>query len=96
VQTPKIKTLGELKDSGWRSRTVKEELRQNLLARISGGKPVFPDIVGYDRTVIPQIENAILSKHNFILLGLRGQAKSRIIRQLHSLLDEYSPVLEGT
>ncbi|HEX2897465.1 MAG TPA: magnesium chelatase [candidate division Zixibacteria bacterium] len=90
------RTLGELKSSGWTSRTVKDELRENLLAKIQKGETTFDGIVGYDKTVIPQIENAILSKHNFILLGLRGQAKSRIIRQLESLLDEYLPVLEGT
>lgn len=90
------KTLGELKKSGWQSRTVKEELRVNLLERIRSGRTLFENIVGYDRTVIPQIANAILAKHNFILLGLRGQAKSRIIRQLNSLLDEYIPVIPGT
>lgn len=90
------RTLGELKSSGWTSRTVKDELRENLLAKIQKGETPFDGIVGYDKTVIPQIENAILSRHNFILLGLRGQAKSRIIRQLESLLDEYLPVLEGT
>jgi len=89
-------TLGELKSSGWKSRTVKDELRENLLNKIEQGEKTFAGIVGYDKTVVPQIENAILSKHNFILLGLRGQAKSRIIRQLESLLDEYLPVLEGT
>ncbi len=90
------RTLGELKSSGWTSRSVKDELRENLLTKIQKGEKTFDGIVGFDKTVIPQIENAILSKHNFILLGLRGQAKSRIIRQLESLLDEYLPVLEGT
>ena len=90
------KTLGELKSSGWKSRSVKDELRSNLLIKIEKGEKSFDGIVGYDKTVIPQIENAILSKHNFILLGLRGQAKSRIIRQIESLLDEHLPVLEGT
>lgn len=89
-------TLGELKKSGWQSRSVKDELRQNLLQKIKSGERLFPGIIGYDRTVIPHIENAILSKHNFILLGLRGQAKSRIIRQLYTLLDEYIPVIPGT
>jgi magnesium chelatase subunit I len=92
----KPKNLGELKQSGWQSRTVKEEMRQNLLAIIKSGKPLFDGIVGYESTVVPQLENAILSQHNFILLGLRGQAKSRIIRQLFSLLDEYIPVIPGT
>ncbi|HBC46734.1 MAG TPA: magnesium chelatase [candidate division Zixibacteria bacterium] len=92
----KPKTLGELKKTGWRSRTVKEELRENLLKKIKSGKPIFEGIVGYERTVVPQLENAILAKHNFILLGLRGQAKSRIIRQLSSLLDDYIPIIPGT
>lgn len=91
-----LKTLGALKKAGWQSRSVKDELRQNLLKKIQGSEEIFPGIVGYDRTVTPQIQNAILSKHNFILLGLRGQAKSRIIRQLSGLLDEYIPVIPGT
>ncbi len=90
------KTLGELKQTGWKSRPVKEELRSNLLAKIESGEPYLHDIVGYENTVMPQIENALLSGHNFILLGLRGQAKSRIIRQIHLLLDEYQPVIAGT
>ncbi len=90
------KNLGDLKASGWQSKSVKEELRQNLLKKIKSGKPLFEGIVGYERTVVPQLENAILSKHNFILLGLRGQAKSRIIRQIYTLLDEYIPVIPGT
>ncbi len=89
-------TLGELKKSGWTSRSVKDELRENLLKKLSSGITVFPGIIGYERTVIPQIQNAILSKHNFILLGLRGQAKSRILRQLYALLDEAIPVIPGT
>jgi magnesium chelatase subunit I len=90
------RTLGELKSTGWKSRTVKEEMRQNLMKKIKSAKPIFDAIVGYDRTVVPQIINAVLAKHNFILLGLRGQAKSRIIRQLSTLLDEYTPVIPGT
>lgn len=93
---PAIATLGALKKSGWTSRSIKDELRANLLNKIKSGEKIFPGIVGYDRTVIPQIQNAVLSKHNFILLGLRGQAKSRIIRQLYGLLDEYIPVIPGT
>lgn len=89
-------TLGELKNSGWKSRSVKEELRANLLKRIESNEQLFPGIIGFDGTVIPQIENAILSLHNFILLGLRGQAKSRIVRQLFLLLDEQIPVIPGT
>jgi len=90
------KNLGELKKSGWKSRSVKEELRQNLVAKIATGERIFDSIIGYEKTVLPQIENAILSKHNFILLGLRGQAKSRLIRLLATLLDEYIPVILGT
>lgn len=90
------KTVGELKSSGWISRPVKDEMRDNLLASIRSGKSVFPGIVGYDKTVLPQLENAILSRHHFILLGLRGQAKSRIIRQLYLLLDEQTPIIAGT
>ena len=90
------KNLGELKKSGWQSRTVKEELRENLIKKIKGRETVFGGIVGYERTVVPQIQNAILSRHNFIMLGLRGQAKSRIISQLYTLLDEYIPVIPGT
>ena len=96
MSTKNPDTLGALKKSGWKSRSVKEELRQNLLEKIQNSERIFPGIVGYDRTVVPQIQNAILSKHNFILLGLRGQAKSRILRQLSGLLDEYIPVIRGT
>jgi len=96
MNTKRPATLGELKASGWKSRTVKEELRDNLLERIRSGGTVFNGIIGYDRTVLPQIENAILAGHNFILLGLRGQAKSRLIRCLHELLDEAVPVIPGT
>lgn len=90
------KTLGELEASGYQPRTVKSELRQNLILRIQAGEPLFPGIVGYDETVIPQITNAILSHHDFILLGLRGQAKSRILRQLAELLDDIIPILAGS
>jgi len=90
------RTLGELKKSGWKSRAVREEMRENLMARIESGCEIFPGVVGYEKTVVPQLVNAILSRHHFILLGLRGQAKTRIIRQLDSLLDEYQPRLAGT
>lgn len=89
-------TLGELKKSGWKSRSVKDEMRENLLQKIENNETVFENIIGYDKTVLPQIENAILARHNFILLGLRGQAKSRIIRQLHNLLDEWTPRIAGS
>src|SRR5687767_9793951 len=90
------RTLGELKQQGYRARPVKDEMRANLLDKLRRGERVFPGIVGYDETVIPQIINAVLARHNIILLGLRGQAKSRIIRQLVNLLDERIPVIAGS
>src|SRR5438105_7138905 len=90
-----IHTLGELRRSGARSRPVKQEIRDNLVRKLQAGEPLFPGIIGYDETVIPQLVNAILSRHNFILLGLRGQAKSRILRGLVDLLDEQIPVIPG-
>src|SRR5438105_9239403 len=90
------KTLGELKQQGYRVRPVKDEMRANLLDKLRRGERIFPGIVGYDETVIPQIVNAVLSRHNVILLGLRGQAKSRIIRQLVALLDPSIPVIAGS
>jgi magnesium chelatase subunit I len=90
------RTLGELRASGYRPRTVKQELRANLIAFIRAGENPFPGIVGYERTVIPQMQNAILSGHDFILLGLRGQAKTRLLRALDGLLDEAVPAIEGS
>ncbi len=92
------RTLGELRRSPFseeklRSRRVKDELRDNLIAKLGQDNPIFPGIVGYDDTVVPQIVNAVLSRHNFILLGLRGQAKSRILRALTSLLDARTPYI---
>ncbi len=92
----KIKTLGELKKSGWVSKSIKDELRDNLITKIKKKENVFKGIVGFEDTVIPEIERAILSKHNMNLLGLRGQAKTRIARQIVELLDEYIPVVEGS
>src|SRR6266700_2946428 len=94
-------TLGELKRTEWaaparRQRTVKDEMRDNLICLLENGSPLFPGIVGYEETVLPQLVNAILSCHNFILLGLRGQAKSRILRQLVTLLDEEIPIIAGS
>ena len=89
-------TLGALRKSGWKSRPVKDEMRENLRALIDSGEEIFPGIVGFENTVLPQIVNSILSRHHFILLGLRGQAKTRIIRQLYRLLDEYQPAIAGT
>src|SRR6202034_2810404 len=95
------RTLGELRRSPFteprlRARRVKDELRENLMARLREGGPIFPGIVGFDDTVIPQIINAILSRQNFILLGLRGQAKSRIVRALTQLLDPIAPYIAGS
>ena len=90
------RTVGALKDSGYRSRTVKEEMRANLVRKLRAGEELFPGIRGFDDTVIPRIVNAILARHDFILLGLRGQAKSRILRQLVDLLDEAVPILAGS
>ena len=91
-----IKTLGELKASGYNSKSVKQELRDNLIAQLSGGKKFFSDIYGFDDTVIPDIERAVLSRHNILLLGLRGQAKTRLARLLVNLLDEYIPIIDGS
>ncbi|HEV2884414.1 MAG TPA: hypothetical protein VGW36_06120 [Pyrinomonadaceae bacterium] len=90
------RTFGELKESGYQSVSVKDELRSNLIKKLQAGEKLFPGIVGYDETVIPQLVNAVLAKHNTILLGLRGQAKSRIIRQLTELLDEQIPIIAGS
>jgi magnesium chelatase subunit I len=89
-------TLGELKQSGYTSVSVKDELRANLIKKLRAGEKLFRGIVGYDETVIPQLVNGILARHNVILLGLRGQAKSRIIRQLTELLDDQIPIIAGS
>jgi magnesium chelatase subunit I len=94
-------TLGELKKSEWfrrcaPDRTVKDELRENLIAKIRTGERLFPGVVGYEDTVVPQVVNAVLAKHNFILLGTRGQAKTRLIRMLTTLLDEWLPYVAGS
>src|ERR1017187_5475085 len=90
-----INTLGALRQSGYRSRPVKQEIRDNLVQKLRSGEALFPGIIGYDETVVPQLVNAILSRHNFILLGLRGQAKSRILRALTTLLDPQAPHVAG-
>src|SRR5436309_1576826 len=99
--TPQLPgTLGALRSSPFQEtktarRTVKDELRANLMCRIQRREPLFEGILGFDDTVVPQVVNAVLSRHNFILLGLRGQAKTRLIRQLTTLLDEWTPYLAG-
>ncbi len=89
------RTFRELKQSGYRPHSVKDEMRANVIRMLRAGDPLFPGIVGYEHTVEPQIVNAILSRHNFILLGLRGQAKTRLLRALARFLDEWIPAIEG-
>ena len=93
---PTSTTLGDLKKSGWKSRTVKEELRANLIRRIRAGSPLFEGIHGYEDTVVPALERAILAGHSINLLGLRGQAKTRMARSLVQLLDEWMPIVAGS
>ncbi|HNI34184.1 MAG TPA: sigma 54-interacting transcriptional regulator [Microthrixaceae bacterium] len=89
-------TLGELRESGWTSRSVKDEVRANAIARIRSGEPMFPRVLGYEDTVVPQLENALLAGHDVIFLGERGQAKTRMIRGLVELLDEWMPIVAGS
>jgi len=96
IKTEKIKTLGDLKKTDYKSISVKEEIRNNLIRKISNGEPIFEGVLGYENTVFPEVERALLSRHNINFLGLRGQAKTRMARQITSLLDEYIPVIEGS
>jgi magnesium chelatase subunit I len=89
-------TLGQLRASGYRSVSVKDEMRQNLIRKLKTGEPLFTGIVGYDETVLPQVQNAILSRHDMLFLGLRGQAKTRMLRQLVTLLDDAIPIVAGS
>lgn len=91
-----IKTLGELRKSGYRSKSIKSELRDNLIEALKSKKEIFKGVLGYTNTVLPEIQRAILSRHHINLLGLRGQAKTRIARQMTELLDEFIPVIEGS
>jgi magnesium chelatase subunit I len=91
-----IQTLGQLEKSGYVSKSIKDELRDNLRAKIKAGKPVFEGVHGFENTVIPELERAILSRHNINLLGLRGQAKTRLARKMIELLDEYIPIVAGS
>jgi len=93
---PLSRTLGELRSSQYCPRSVKDEMRANLIRKLEAGESLFPGIVGYEDTVVPQLINAALARHNFILLGLRGQAKSRILRQLVEFLDEQVPIIAGS
>ncbi len=92
----KIKTVGELKKSGYIFQSIKEEVRNNLIKKIEAGETAFDGIYGYEDSVIPDTENALLSKHNILFLGLRGQAKTRLSRKMINLLDEYIPVIAGS
>ena len=91
-----IKTLGELKKSGYKKRSIKDEIRDNLVSRLQKNETAFSGIIGYEETVIPDVERALLSRHNILFLGLRGQAKTRMARQMTELLDEYIPVISGS
>ncbi|MBL6620462.1 MAG: sigma 54-interacting transcriptional regulator [Ilumatobacteraceae bacterium] len=93
---PTISTLGELRASGWVSRSVKSEIRANAVARVAAAEPLFEGVLGYEDTVMPQLENALLAGHDVILLGERGQAKTRMIRSLTGLLDEFLPIVAGS
>ena len=96
MRIEQIKTLGALKESGYTSKSIKDELRENLIVKIMNKETVFKGVHGYENTVIPELERAILSKHNINLLGLRGQAKTRLARLMVGLLDEYIPVVKGS
>jgi len=91
-----INTIGKLKSSGYKSKTIKEEIRQNLIGKLERKEETFPGIIGYEDSVIPDTERAILSRHNILFLGLRGQAKTRMARQMTELLDEFIPVVTGS
>ncbi|MEJ2617915.1 MAG: magnesium chelatase, partial [Ignavibacteriaceae bacterium] len=96
MEIKSIHTLGDLKSSGYKSKSIKDELRDNLICSLKTGTNPFEGIIGYEETVVPDIQTAILSRHNIILLGLRGQAKTKIARLLINLLDEYIPVVAGS
>src|SRR5215213_9284300 len=91
-----IKTLGELKKSAYKARSVKDEIRQNLIKKLQNKENTFSGIVGYEDSVIPDVERALLSRHNILFLGLRGQAKTRMARQMTELLDEFIPIVAGS
>ena len=90
------RTLGELAASGYRIESVKDEMRRNLIAKLASGEPLFPGILGYEETVVPQVQNAILSKHDMLFLGLRGQAKTRMLRQLVRCSTTPIPIVAGS
>src|SRR4249919_3305173 len=92
----KINSLGELKKSGYISKSIKDEIRDNLITKIKAKENSFPGILGYEDSVVPDTERALLSRHNILFLGLRGQAKTRMARQMVHLLDEYIPIIAGS
>ena len=92
----RINTIRELKEAGYKSKSIKEEIRQNLIKKLQAKEDTFSGILGYEDTVIPDVERALLSKHNILFLGLRGQAKTRMARQMTQLLDEYVPAIAGS
>ena len=96
MNTPSIKTLGELKKTNYKFLSIKDELRENLIKKLKANEPIFDGIYGYEETVILEIERAILSRHNILFLGLRGQAKTKMARQMVNLLDEYIPIISGS
>lgn len=96
MKVENINTLGQLKAAGYKTKSIKDELRENLREKIKSGQPVFEGVHGFENTVIPELERAILSRHNINLLGLRGQAKTRLARKMIELLDEYIPFVSGS
>src|SRR5262245_20389106 len=96
ADTTRPTTLGELRASGWRSVPVKDEIRRNAVAKIAGGEQLIASVIGYEETVLPQLENAALAGHDVIFLGERGQATTRMIRSLVDLLDEWMPIVAGS
>src|SRR5688572_10159758 len=96
MDTKRINTIRELKEAGYKFKSIKEEIRQNLIKKLQGKEQTFSGILGYEDTVIPDVERALLSKHNILFLGLRGQAKTRMARQMTELLDEYIPIIAGS
>ena len=96
MSLPSIKTLADLKATSWKSRSIKQELRENLIQKLRNKETFFEGIIGYNQTVLPQLMQAILARHDILLLGLRGQAKTRLLRSLVNLLDEYMPIIEGS
>src|SRR5690349_22050349 len=96
MSIPKIKSLGERKKSGYQPKSVKDEIKKNLITKLQKHESTFNGIIGYEETVIPDVERALLSKHNILFLGLRGQAKTRMARQMTELLDDYIPIIAGS